>query len=765
MNLEWILSSCLLILAVLLLRKTLGGKISAGLRYALWLVVLLRLLVPVQLFTMEIEAAKPMIPEKLEEKTIYSIPIQRYPAVEAPDHGVHVTEQGKVIDTNSMGYVRLEDDEQTVVRYLDKLSALEVLEILWKVGAAVFAVLLLGSNLRFALRLRRMRRPAEESDCPLPLYRAEGLPSPCLFGVLRPAVYLTAEAAENGEMRRHVLAHELSHYRHGDHLWSILRCAALALHWWNPLVWLAVICSRRDGELACDERALKILGEERRAAYGETLLQLVTAKAKPGDLFSCATTMTGGKRSLRERIEWIACKRKVLVRTAAAVIALTLIATACSFGQVEQQPAADPAPTPSAGAPVVGQLPEPSTPGETANSGTDVQPTPTEPSQGAVGGDDPTEATRPETPAVTDRERADGDWAEAAYNVITEDIFYVWVETAEGTETDYAISAQNGSNVKHVGLYLPVSFDWREADESEWTALSREEQGTILLLGDWRGNEFQCASQSHLVRIRLDGEDHWFHVTDNDPLPGKGDTLFWFMRMLADDAASAEVWSVSADGDLDYTTAAQLLTEAVAENYRNVPDWVLWKPLDVQVFPVKNPVYDAYFGEDENFICEMPFLVSVADPMSGDASYWQSGAGLDGVPTEKNGLSYYEWGRTAVIRRNADGDWYIAERGTGGYTAVLPFHTYEATAQQLVETYFLTEGFSHDYLMFHCLYEGGADMLRELNGLFAERPVRETEEFFGGLYRHIKAHEHYGELSLEDVAALLEEPVKQYYVG
>ena len=60
MTLEWILSSCLLILAVLLLRKTLGSKISAGLRYALWLVVLLRLLVPVQLFTFEVEA--PMKP-------------------------------------------------------------------------------------------------------------------------------------------------------------------------------------------------------------------------------------------------------------------------------------------------------------------------------------------------------------------------------------------------------------------------------------------------------------------------------------------------------------------------------------------------------------------------------------------------------------------------------------------------------------------------------------------------------------------------------
>ena len=46
---------------------------------------------------------------------------------------------------------------------------------------------------------------------------------------------------------RHVLAHELTHYAHKDHIWSLLRCLALALHWYNPLVWLAAALSKRDG--------------------------------------------------------------------------------------------------------------------------------------------------------------------------------------------------------------------------------------------------------------------------------------------------------------------------------------------------------------------------------------------------------------------------------------------------------------------------------------------------------------------------------------
>ena len=170
-----------------------------------------------------------------------------------------------------------------------------------------------------------------------------GLPSPCLFGLFRPAVYVTEEVARDPAMLRHVLAHERTHYRHRDHLWSVLRGAALAVHWWNPLVWLAVSLSRRDGELACDEGALRALGEGERTAYGETLLSLVTARAAPRDLLSFATTMSGGKRSLRERITRIACQPKQLVSAIVAAVLLLALAGFLAFGRVERSA---PAPMP-----------------------------------------------------------------------------------------------------------------------------------------------------------------------------------------------------------------------------------------------------------------------------------------------------------------------------------------------------------------------------------------------------------------------------------
>ncbi len=260
---EWIISSSLLILVVLVLRAAMGKRISAGLRYGLWAVVLVRLLVPVSFLAVtvpQLPVWEP--PEAMLEKSIYILPVDSAPAGEA---GIATWADGSIVETDSFGHSRLDDSGKKVVRYADRISPLELLGWVWIAGAASLGTVLAASNLRFIIRLRRVRRPLEGTSAPIPVYVAAGLPSPCLIGLLHPAIYVTEEAANTPAMLRHVLAHELTHYNHRDHLWSVLRGAALAVHWWNPLVWLAVVCSRRDGELACDEGALERLGDGERS--------------------------------------------------------------------------------------------------------------------------------------------------------------------------------------------------------------------------------------------------------------------------------------------------------------------------------------------------------------------------------------------------------------------------------------------------------------------------------------------------------------------
>ncbi len=339
MLLEWVFTSIFLISVVLALRFALGKRISARMRYALWAVVLVRLLVPVQLFTSPIAGVWVFTETRMEQGVADLPPALTAPAADtAPEDGITglpVTELTPGMAPTLPGPPAPPDAPEPPAAP-DFTRAQAWLGWTWLGGSGLAVLVLLLSNLRFYGKLRRRRVLLEGADCPLAVYEAAGLPSPCLFGIVRPAVYVTPEAAADPAMLRHVLAHEYTHFRQGDHIWSLLRCAALAVHWWNPLVGLAVGLSRRDGELACDEGALKRLGDGERAAYGGTLLSLVTARPGPGDLFRCATTMTGDKKSLKERITRIAQAPRRWLWAAVAVVLATALACLCAFGSVEE---------------------------------------------------------------------------------------------------------------------------------------------------------------------------------------------------------------------------------------------------------------------------------------------------------------------------------------------------------------------------------------------------------------------------------------------
>ncbi|MDE6589147.1 MAG: M56 family metallopeptidase, partial [Oscillospiraceae bacterium] len=330
MLMEWALTSAALILVVTALRTLLGKRVSAGLRYALWMVVLVRLLVPVQLFSLPVPA---VLPEPGKGEVVEIVPPS---AVSAPGGTENVGQPILAVPAPNTGTAAPATVPTSSVPKAEPLSVWQALGWLWLIGSILMAAAFLISNISFVRRLQRARAAVEGADCPLPVYTALNLPSPCLFGVLRPAVYITPETAVDPVMLCHVLAHEYTHFRHGDHVWNILRSAALAIHWWNPLVWLAVVVSRRDCELACDEGALKRLGDGERIAYGRTLLALLTEKPRSTHLLTCATTMTGGQKSVWERVTRIAHAPKRWLWAAVTAVLVTALACVCAFGQAAE---------------------------------------------------------------------------------------------------------------------------------------------------------------------------------------------------------------------------------------------------------------------------------------------------------------------------------------------------------------------------------------------------------------------------------------------
>ena len=330
---EWIITSSLLILIVLLVRRLFRGRLSLRLQYALWLVVLVRLLIPgtVAQTGLSVLNYLPRTEVEVSQGTVTApAPIdgggvQTQPAEPAGDWEADPVQPAAPAEQSEEGEtVRMPSPPEPIPWQ-------GVLTAVWLAGVAATAAALVISNLRFYLRLRRVRRAHPVPGLAVPVYVARGLPSPCLYGFPRPAVYLTPAAAEDPAVLGHVLAHELTHRRHGDHVWAVLRGAALALHWYNPLVWLSAALSKRDGELACDEGALRHADGPTRAAYGRALIRLVTTRPALTDLLCCATTMTAGKSGLKERITMIARRPRTLLTAFATAAFLIGLAVGCTF--------------------------------------------------------------------------------------------------------------------------------------------------------------------------------------------------------------------------------------------------------------------------------------------------------------------------------------------------------------------------------------------------------------------------------------------------
>lgn len=340
-ELTWVLTSSLLILAVIAIRQGLGRKLRPGLRYALWALVLVRLLYPGTLwhspisvesaasmaeFVQDMETVRELDSIRLEENGTVTGHYQNNDITVAP--GEQGTDATQSDGTPSTGYVPVAVDvsPQRFERMERTITARRVLGVIWLAGTVLTAALIVITNITMYVRLRKRRVPVEVA-CPVRVWAVEGLDSSCLFAG---SVYINPETVCDEERLGHVLAHELSHWRHLDPLWAALRCAALAIHWYNPLVWYAAKLSRQDSELCADAGALKRLGGDAWDRYGTTLIELSRRPAGLSPLCA-ATTMSGTKKQLKERVTMIARRPRTTLAVALAALLIAAVAVGCAF--------------------------------------------------------------------------------------------------------------------------------------------------------------------------------------------------------------------------------------------------------------------------------------------------------------------------------------------------------------------------------------------------------------------------------------------------
>ena len=315
--LKEVLSVSALIVVVLLVRAIFKNRVPKRMIYALWLVVLLKLCLPGTLFSL------PVLPaEKLVAPTqISELPAQTTPVIQQPAQ--------TVMQPQTPAQQQVSPAHETSKPAANPLATAQILQIVWFSGSALLGLWLFSAWAVFTIRLHCDRRFVGKrgGTC---IYVSDAVKSPCLAGLI-PAVYLTEDVLRN-DTTELIVRHELTHLHHLDFLWSLCRTIAVIVYWWNPLIWLAAIFSKRDAELACDEAVAAGLQPEQRIAYARAILAQAPRK-------KAALSLAGPP--VKERILFLTKKQRTSVLCVILALLLVASATGCSFAELTRQKAGE----------------------------------------------------------------------------------------------------------------------------------------------------------------------------------------------------------------------------------------------------------------------------------------------------------------------------------------------------------------------------------------------------------------------------------------
>ena len=191
-----------------------------------------------------------------------------------------------------------------------------IYSVLWRAGMAALLVHALVSAGKLKRKLATAILLRDN------IYESEFVDSPFVFGVVKPNIYLPMHMDEG--TAAYVIAHECAHLARRDHWWKVLGYLVLALHWFNPLVWVAYILFCRDIELACDEKVVRGLDGAARADYSQALLSCAAPKRAVA-----ACPLAFGEGNIKTRVKSALHYKKPAFWVAAAAVLAVVIVAVC----------------------------------------------------------------------------------------------------------------------------------------------------------------------------------------------------------------------------------------------------------------------------------------------------------------------------------------------------------------------------------------------------------------------------------------------------
>ena len=291
------------LIAFVFVLRLLFEKLPKSFNYILWTLVAIRLICP---FT--IESVLSLVPssEVVPKEIMYS----RTPEVETGIDAVD-TVLNPVI-TGSMAPVEIGPsvNPMQVVTY--------VASTLWIIG---IIAMLLYMGISYLMLRRKVRASVHMQEN---VWICDEIDSPFILGIIRPRIYLHSDI-EEGQIP-YIVAHEKEHLKYRDYLWKPLGFLILAIHWFNPLVWLSYICMCRDMELACDERVIRSMDVDEKKMYSNVLL---ACSAKRRVISACPVAF--GEVGIKQRIKSVVNYKKPAFWILCVAVVVCLVVGVCFF--------------------------------------------------------------------------------------------------------------------------------------------------------------------------------------------------------------------------------------------------------------------------------------------------------------------------------------------------------------------------------------------------------------------------------------------------
>jgi beta-lactamase regulating signal transducer with metallopeptidase domain len=296
-----------IVIIFVLLARVLLKKAPRLFSYVLWAVVLFRLVCPVSFssaFSLIGIFHEPAIVDNsiayIPEDIVYT----EHPQVDLP----------LPIVSDAINGALPQDGEQLAADPLE--TPVAIATAIWLCG---IAAMLLYSMISLALLRRRLIGAVHMREN---IYLADHIATPFVLGVIRPRIYLPSQLSEHEQS--YIILHEQTHIRRLDHIVKMIAFLTLAVHWFNPLVWLAFVCCVKDMEMSCDERVLKEMGGRIRKAYSMSLLSLAA-----GRRLINGSPLAFGEGNIKDRIKNVMNFKKPAVW---AIAVLVVLVAALSVG-------------------------------------------------------------------------------------------------------------------------------------------------------------------------------------------------------------------------------------------------------------------------------------------------------------------------------------------------------------------------------------------------------------------------------------------------